>query len=252
MKVRCMFLKKERGQPVVRVPVLHARAGQGILDDIHAGIDSPRQVLLVSSSVLGKHRLRAGDLQETLTVDGDVDALTSGTVLQIGRSALVRVTFPCTPCAKLTRIRPTLPKELWGCRGILGRVVGNGWIIPGDSVTVCDGKPFRALSSKPKERLWDMVSRIPRGNVVKFTTLTVAIGMPASYVRALPRLLLHAPLELPVHRVVDSSARPITRHVPDQLEKLAAEGMRPGSDGRFEENALWDRVFSAAGEKEEC
>lgn len=248
MNVRDIFLKEARGEPVRRAATLQAQAGYGIIQDVHARPESPRQILLASSGSLAQHSLLPGDLDETITVDGDVDKLSSGVVVRVGASALVRITFACTPCAKLDRIRPGLAKELQGCRGVLGRVVGGGQICRGDSLTLTDQR-YRPLSPLPRQRLWDVVSRIPPGKVATYAMLIVAIGVPKDYVRALPRVLLRGPESLPVHRVVDTRARPITHHIPDQLKRLAEEGTQLKEDGRFEASALWSSALTFSDEK---
>ena len=124
----------------------------------------------------------------------------------------------------------------------------GGRIRLGDSVIATE-RSYRALSALPRERLWDVVSRIPSGMVATYTALILAIGVPRTWVRALPRVLLRGPETLPAHRVVDSCARPITQHIPDQLERLAAEGTRVLPSGVFGKTAQWNVAFAFTGEE---
>ncbi len=173
-------------------------------------------------------------------IDGSIEQLESGSLVRFGSSSVVRVTFPCEPCRKLNSVRPGLSYELEGnARGMLGRVVRSGTIRLGDAVRVVPGV-CRPLSDSPRERLWDAVERIPRGQVATYLALLQGIGVPNGFARALPRLLKKGPRGLPIHRVLDSQARLIVHHVPDQRERLLCEGASVGEDGRVDRAVLWD------------
>jgi len=63
----------------------------------------------------------------------NVNSLQIGQQLQIG-GARLEVSAVCTPCDQMEAIRPGLPKELWGRRGMLCRVLEGGVIGRGDSI----------------------------------------------------------------------------------------------------------------------
>lgn len=223
-----------------RVRQLVLREGFGIAGDVNAAAGSPRQVLIVSAADLRAHELEPGDLRENVVIDGGIDELESGALVRIGPSSVVRVTFPCEPCHKLNSVRPGLAYELRGnARGMLGRVVRPGTIRPGDPVRVAPGV-CRPLSDVPRERLWDAVGRIPWGQVATYAVIVLGIGVPKAFTRALPRLLKKGPSGLPLHRVLDSQARLIEQHVPDQRERLLREGASIGQGGRVDHPVLWD------------
>jgi len=219
---------------------LRLRSGYGVERDVNAAAASPRQVLIVGAADLKWHALEPGDLRENVLIDGSIDQLASGALVRIGRASVVRVTFPCEPCHKLNSVRPGLAYELRGnVRGMLGRVVSSGTIRLGDRVRAVRGV-CRPLSDVPRERLWDAVERIPWGQVATYAALVLGIGVPKGFTRALPRLLKKGPSHLPLHRVLDSQARLIVQHVPDQRERLLREGAAIGEDGRVDRALLWD------------
>ena len=225
---------------MVRAGRLSLRAGLGVEGDVNAAAGSPRHVLIVSAADLERYALEPGDLRENIAVDDGIDRLESGSLVQVGSSSIVRVTFPCEPCHKLNSVRRGLAYELQGnARGMLGRVVRSGTIRSGDSVRVAPGA-CRPLSDVPRERLWDAVERIPWGQVATYAALVLGIGVPRTFTRALPRLLKKGPSGLPLHRVLDSQARLIEQHVPDQRERLLREGASIGQGGRVDHPVFWD------------
>ena len=93
-----------------------------------------RQVLLIDRETLEAMDLRPGILRENITADGlNVNGLQPGQLLQIGE-ARIQISGVCTPCDQMEKIRPGLRKELWGRRGMLGRVLEGGIIRPGDPI----------------------------------------------------------------------------------------------------------------------
>jgi len=62
-----------------------------------------------------------------------VNSLPIGQLLRVGEVRL-EVSAVCTPCDQMEAIRPGLPKELWGRRGMLCRVLAGGVIRRGDSI----------------------------------------------------------------------------------------------------------------------
>jgi MOSC domain-containing protein YiiM len=63
----------------------------------------------------------------------NVNRLSIGQLLRAGEARL-EVTAVCAPCDQMEALRPGLPKELCGRRGMLCRVLGGGVIRRGDSI----------------------------------------------------------------------------------------------------------------------
>jgi len=100
----------------------------------HAQRGANRQVLLVDRETLEAMNLRPGMLLENITTVGlNVNGLELGQQLRIGEARL-EISMVCTPCHQMEKIRPGLRKELWGRRGMLGRVVQGGMIRVGDRI----------------------------------------------------------------------------------------------------------------------
>ena len=100
-RVISLFSKIEKGLPLARPcdGKLSLRARFGIEGDANAGGVGPRQVLLVAMETLQAFKLQPGDLRENVVVAGvPLDDLPSGSVLQLGDSATVRLTFHCEVC----------------------------------------------------------------------------------------------------------------------------------------------------------
>ena len=101
----------------------------------HARPGGKRQVLLVDRETLEAMELQPGILRENITTDGlNVNGLSVGQRLRIGKTVRLEVGLVCTPCDQMERIRPGLRKELWGRRGMLCRVLEGGVIRPGDAI----------------------------------------------------------------------------------------------------------------------
>lgn len=238
--LRC-YTKPARGGRMRHSELLCLRAGEGIVGDCNRACGSPRQVLIASEPVYRALGLEPGTLRENFLVDGEIERFRSGQVLRIGNEALVRLTIPCEPCAKLNRARPGLAREVAGRRGFLARVVTGGSVRAGDQVELTDSV-FEPMPVSPRERVYDVVARIPPGQALGFKALVKTVGLPKTYVRVMPKFLTGAPPHLPVHRVVTSDRGLILRHVPEQSARLMGEGVRFTPDGRVQEDHLWDPV----------
>ena len=122
-------------------PSLTFTSGHGIEGDRYAGLGkshAAREVLLMDEETLGELGLSAGDVRENVTTSEiALSSLDEGQRLQLGDEAVLEITRPCTPCARLDDVRPGLRQELEGRRGMLATVVRSG------TVRVAD--PVRAL-----------------------------------------------------------------------------------------------------------
>lgn len=222
LQILQLFAKSASGQPPAPCDRLMLRRGMGIEGDVHARAGSPRQVLLASTPVLEAFGLRPGDLRENILLDGGVEELVSGQVLQLGEAAQVRIMGDCEPCAYLNTLQPGLAKRINGQRGMLAMVIGDGVVRVGDQAVVLS-QTFPAIPNDTRGKLREFVARIPPGRVVRTTELLVALGLTASHYRAIPVLLKKADAGLPVHRVVGAGGRLLTQHLPEQATQLAAE-----------------------------
>ena len=115
-------------------------AGKGVRGDRHFGeANKPlRQILLVDKSELSELGLEAGSLREQVTVDfPDLQNLEPGSVIEIGEAA-VEITSDCAPCKTMARYLgedgQTFVKRALRKRGMLGRVIDDGVVAPGDEV----------------------------------------------------------------------------------------------------------------------
>ncbi|BAU41052.1 MOSC domain-containing protein [Leptolyngbya sp. O-77] len=224
MQILNLFTKTASGKPPTPCDRLWLRRGLGIEGDAHARAGSPRQVLLGSAPVLMEHGLRPGDLRENILLDSLVEALVSGQVLQLGNAAQVRIMGECEPCAYLNTLQPGLAKRINGRRGVLAMVISDGMVQVGDRAIVLP-QTFPAIPNDTRGKLHEFVARIPLGRVVRTTELLVALGLTASHYRAIPVMLKKAEAGLPVHRVVGAGGRLLTQHLPNQAERLTAEGV---------------------------
>lgn len=229
MKILHLFTKPAAGKPPISCDRLVLRRGMGIEGDAHARAGSPRQVLLASAPALEAFGLRPGDLRENILLDGVVETLASGQVLQLGDTAQVRIMGDCEPCAYLNTLQPGLAKRINEQRGMLAMVVCDGVVRVGDQAAVLP-QTFPAVPNDTRGKLHEFVARIPPGRVVRTTDLLVALGLTASHYRVIPMLLKKADAGLPVHRIVGAGGRLLTQHLPDQARRLAAEQVQIEQD----------------------
>ncbi|MEO1146787.1 MAG: MGMT family protein [Cyanobacteria bacterium J06638_22] len=239
--LQALFYKPAQGVLVEPTDQLMLKRGYGIVGDANAQVGSPRQVLFAGTPSLQAFGLQPGDLQENLLLDVTVESLESGTVLQLGETARVRLMFLCEPCASLERLKPGLSRKINGKRGMLGLVVADGTVQQGDPVWVL-GDRFPAIPETTRGKFEDFVARIPPGKVVPTKALLLALGLTTSYARVIPTLLKKSDPSLPVHRIVAADGRLFTQHLPEQRAVLAAEGVIVEGD-RVSAAQFWEAEF---------
>ncbi|HAZ42972.1 MAG TPA: hypothetical protein DDW76_02110 [Cyanobacteria bacterium UBA11369] len=239
MKVTKLFIKQEHGIPAKECLALTLQRGRGILGDINALPGSPRQVLIASTSTLVEFGLKPGELGENILIDAEIEHFSSGMVLQVGLSALIRLSFLCEPCAYLDKIQPGLAKRIKGKRGFLGIVVRDGEIALEDKISVT---PYRlkAIPNEAKGRFSEFVQRIPLGKVVKTTELLFAMGVSKAYSRAIPTFLKKADSRLPIHRIVRADGRLLSEYIVEQERSLVQEGIEIKLDRIANPNFYWE------------
>lgn len=187
-QVRSLSLRADRRALPVRVERAVALAGQGFEGDVHADPISPRQLLLASSSVYESLGLSAHTLRENLLVDVDTASLASGTILQIGAEARIRLMFACEACGQLDLQRPGLARALGNRRGMLARVVDGGTVVAGDTIVQLDERMPPWLDDW-RARVTAVLDAAPPGSVVEYGQLARLAGIQSSYCRAFPRFL---------------------------------------------------------------
>lgn len=135
-RVVALFRAPEPGAPMRRLRKAMLVAGLGVEGDRRAKRGSARQVLLVAIEHVRALGVRPGDLRENVATRGiDLQSLPSGSRLRLGE-AVVELTKPCGPCAKLNRVRDGLMRDSRGRRGVLARVIRGGTLRIGTAVGV--------------------------------------------------------------------------------------------------------------------
>lgn len=133
-RVQNLFRAPKRRLPMEELSEVRAVDDSGFEGCAHARPGRKRQILLVDRETLEAMDLRPGIIRENITTDGlNVNSLPIGQLLRVGEVRL-EVSAVCTPCDQMEAIRPGLPKELWGRRGMLCRVLAGGVIRRGDSI----------------------------------------------------------------------------------------------------------------------
>jgi MOSC domain-containing protein YiiM len=233
--VKAIQIKAERHAPMVQVGAVTLLEQQGIEGDANASPLSLRQVCLTSAEMMASFGLAPGALRENFTLDGlEVDSLPSGTVLQLGTTAAVRITIPCEPCRFISTLN-LRPGDLKDKRGVLGVVLQSGTVRVGDAVY---GVPehYPAISAIPYARFLTLLAQVPRGKVVAYDQILTAISVGRSYFRVLPNYIRRTQADMnhvneaySLHRIVDSKGH-LLSFLPGQREMLQAEGVVVSQD----------------------
>jgi hypothetical protein len=186
--IEALAIRTARALPPVRTGRVQAIAGVGLCGDIHADPLSPRQLLLAGAAAYDDLSLPAQALRENLLVDVDTSRLASGTLLQVGSEAVLRLMFQCEACGRLDLQRPGLSQAVGTRRGMLARVVAGGTICAGDTVRDL-GIGLPAWSDDWRERVRQVLDALPRDAVIEYKHLARLAGVQSSYCRAFPRLI---------------------------------------------------------------
>jgi len=248
MHVAKLFIKiQSSSHPMVECQRLGLVKELGIEADKNARVGSPRQVLMVDMPTLETFGLQPGVLQENILLDGELEPLVSGQVIQIGE-ALIRPTFLCEPCNYIETLQKGLAKRIVGRRGWLGMVVKSGAIAVGDRVLPTSIQ-FPMLSDDTRIRFHEFVARIPPGKVATTADLVLALGVAKAYYRSFPSLIKKTAASLPVHRLVAIDGSLLTQHIPQQAELLAEEGVRVVSNQILDRDRWHPQYFHPLNEK---
>lgn len=129
----------------------------------------------------------------------------------------------CEPCKVIGAVARDLKKMLRR-RGILGLFVHGGELRRGETFTLIPAR-YRPLPDSMQQRFADFLATVPPGRVVRYLDVTVAMGVDASFIRALPGYIRRASaLSLPLHRIVNARGE-LLAFVPGQAGLLVAEGV---------------------------
>ncbi|AXA90334.1 MOSC domain-containing protein [Massilia sp. YMA4] len=169
------------------VPLAYATAGLGLEGDRHTDPWSPRQVLLAGAPAYAQHGLAPHTLRENVLLDVDTAALSSGTLLRLGDTAVLALTFHCEACRYLEARHPGIAGVIGKRRGVLARVLQGGTVRVGDPV-VRMPETVSAWSDDWRERVAHILAQVPEGMVVEYRQLARLAGVQAVYCRALPGL----------------------------------------------------------------
>lgn len=223
-KAEHLFIKTRHGKPTAATDAVTLIAGLGIRDDIGAHRLSPRQVLVTVTSELEALALPPGALRENLVIStGTPEHFRPGSALAGAGGVEIRLTMYCEPCKQLLPVVGDLAGMI-GRRGILGVVVGGGRLRRGDGLALIPGR-YPALAESVYQKFLDFVPTIPRGRVVRYADVAMAIGADNSFVRAIPGYIKRSlAAGLPLHRIVTARGH-LLATLPDQAARLMAEGV---------------------------
>ena len=219
-----LFIKVRHGAPMAAADNLRLVAGLGIQDDINAHGLSPRQILVTATSELDALALQPGALRENLVIATDRPGdFQPGSCLISASGVEIRLTMYCEPCKQLLPLVADLA-GLIGRRGILGVIVRSGQLLRGDALELIPGR-YPALPDSVYQKFLDFVPTIPRGRVVRYSDVALAIGADNSFVRAIPGYIKRSLASgLPLHRIVSARGQ-LLATIPHQAEMLMAEGV---------------------------
>ncbi len=181
LTVTDLFVKRKRGAALEAATTISFDK-QGIASGV---ICAPfRQALIASRSIMTECGLKPGDLRENIVVDFDrLYELPSGTVVKIGQ-ALLRLTFHCEPCKKILKLVEF--DRIVHRRGVFGSFLNDGRISIGDQFIVTEQK-LEPIPYAVNERIrWFLKKQNAPAAALD---LVHTIGLPASYARAMPRIL---------------------------------------------------------------
>lgn len=223
-KAEHLFIKARHGKPLAATDSLNLVAGRGIEDDVNAHRLSPRQILVTLTSELQALSLPAGALRENLVISTDAPHnFQPGSALTSASGVEIRLTMYCEPCKQLLPLVGDLAGMI-GRRGILGVVAAGGELRQGDALELIPGR-YPALPESVYQKFLDFVPTIPRGRVVRYSDVALAIGADNSFVRAIPGYIKRSlGAGVPLHRIVSARGH-LLATIPGQAERLMAEGV---------------------------
>ena len=172
-----------------------------------------------------RSKLQPGDLRENVVVAGlPLDDLPSGSVLQLGDSATVRLTYHCEVCKYIGTLGVKPIQSLENQRGFLAVVLTSGVVCEGDPVRVL-ARRYDPVSDRTSDRFLWVVKQIPLGRVMTYKQIVDVLGVSRSHYRVLPTYMKRVTGQAyPMHRILDSKGC-LTPHVDNQRALLEREGV---------------------------
>jgi MOSC domain-containing protein YiiM len=143
-----VYKPKDENAPdhYTRLPLESARlvVGHGIEGDLNGKGNPARQLNVMSFETLAQlsaegFKTDPGEMGEQITLRGlDINALESGTRVQLGEQAVIEVIKPRTGCERFEAIQGHLRSDAAGRLGVMARVVVDGVVRVGDPVKVLE------------------------------------------------------------------------------------------------------------------
>jgi alkylated DNA nucleotide flippase Atl1 len=214
-------------------------AGWGLTGNVHGHRLSPRQILVTLESELSELGIAPGALYENMVIAlAAPELFRPGSALITSSGVEIRLTMYCEPCKRILPIVQSLAKMVHR-RGVLGSVVKGGRLEIGDQLHII-GNRYAPLPESAFQKFLDFVPLIPHGRVVRYSDVTMALGVADSFVRALPGYIKRSlGLGLPVHRIVSAKGG-LLDFLPGQAQLLADEGVITSGQGKVDLAAcLW-------------
>ena len=152
MKIVSISKSKKKGTPKMAIDESVLIADHGLEDDAHAG-KWHRQVSFLASESIEKARYRGldvgfGDFAENIATEGiDWQNIPVGTLIQLGKSALVEITQIGKECHNKCAIYYKAGDCIMPREGIFARVLKGGKIRCGEKVQIVDEPPHVECAS---------------------------------------------------------------------------------------------------------
>jgi len=156
--VEWIGLRPGRDEAMLQVDGVYATSTDGLRGDRYSKDNGKRQVTLIQAehlaavaSMLGKEHLDPATVRRNIVVRGINLLALKGKSFRAG-NAVLEYTGLCHPCSKMERVLgPGGYNAMRGHGGITARVLADGNIAIGDSVTLADAEPpeVSARASKP-------------------------------------------------------------------------------------------------------
>ena len=135
--------------PIETLDQVHVSIAAGLQGDFRGAVKpggrGKRQVTVMAREAwdaamadLGRSDLAWSDRRVNLVTEGVILPQVPGTVLRLGATLALQVTGECDPCSRMEQIAPGLKAALtpdWR-GGVLCRVIADGDILLGDTVTI--------------------------------------------------------------------------------------------------------------------
>jgi MOSC domain-containing protein YiiM len=131
--------KGTRKTPVAEIEI---EKDFGVVGDAHADGQTHRQVSLLAIESIDKMRnrgfdLQPGDFAENLTTRGiDLASLPVGTILRVGKEAVLEMTQIGKECHAACAIRRQVGDCIMPREGVFARVIRGGHVRPGDTIII--------------------------------------------------------------------------------------------------------------------